>query len=144
MKPWLLEVNVLPSFSSSSPLDKMIKTTLMSDLFHLIGIQPYDKKRLQKEEEKKNLNRLLGLDKSKSLKRGMKPGEKIWDDNVPIKDMLDVLSLDELTMLVEHEEEQQRKGGFELIFPRASSLTYYEPFMPNQRQNNMILWKYLK
>jgi len=36
----------------------------------------------------------------------MKPGEKIWDDNVPIKDMLDALSLDDLTMLVEYEEEQ--------------------------------------
>ncbi len=52
MKPWLLEVNILPSFSSSSPLDKQVKTMLMSDIFHLIGLQPYDKKKLSKEEER--------------------------------------------------------------------------------------------
>jgi len=31
LRPWLLEVNVSPSLSSSSPLDKQIKTTLLSD-----------------------------------------------------------------------------------------------------------------
>ena len=38
LKPWLLEVNVLPSLSSSSPLDKQIKTMLMCDLLHLVGL----------------------------------------------------------------------------------------------------------
>ncbi len=38
LKPWLLEVNVCPSLSSSSPLDKQIKTMLLSDTFHLVGI----------------------------------------------------------------------------------------------------------
>ena len=38
MRPWLLEVNILPSFSSSSPLDKKVKSMLMSDIFHLIGL----------------------------------------------------------------------------------------------------------
>ena len=33
LRPWLLEVNVLPSFSSSSALDKRIKTSLLSDVF---------------------------------------------------------------------------------------------------------------
>lgn len=37
LKPWLLEVNVCPSLSSSSPLDKQIKTMLLSDVLHLIG-----------------------------------------------------------------------------------------------------------
>ncbi len=43
LKPWLMEVNVCPSFSSSSVLDKRIKTTLMSDVYHLLGFYPYDK-----------------------------------------------------------------------------------------------------
>ena len=37
LKPWLLEVNVCPSLSSSSPMDKRIKTTLISDICNLIG-----------------------------------------------------------------------------------------------------------
>ena len=37
LKPWLIEVNIMPSLSSSSPLDKQIKHALMSDVFHTIG-----------------------------------------------------------------------------------------------------------
>lgn len=45
-KPWLLEVNVLPSLSSSSNLDKRIKTSLLSDVFQTIGVVPYNKKKV--------------------------------------------------------------------------------------------------
>lgn len=44
MKPWLLEVNVAPSLSSSSKLDKIIKTSLLCDIFTLIGIVPLNRK----------------------------------------------------------------------------------------------------
>jgi len=64
LRPWVLEVNILPSYSSSSPLDKKVKSILMSDMFHLIGLLPYDKKKTLKDEEKRAKNRLLGLDKS--------------------------------------------------------------------------------
>ena len=45
LKPWLLEVNLLPSLSSSSPLDKRIKSTLMCDVFHCVGIEPLTSRR---------------------------------------------------------------------------------------------------
>ena len=51
LKPWLLEINVSPSLSSSSPLDKMIKNALMTDVFNTVGIIPYDKKKFLKKEE---------------------------------------------------------------------------------------------
>jgi tubulin polyglutamylase TTLL4 len=44
LKPWILEVNVCPSLSSSSPLDRKIKHSLLVDTFNIIGITPYDKK----------------------------------------------------------------------------------------------------
>lgn len=44
LKPWLLEVNVLPSLSSSSPFDKWVKSMLLSDTLHLIGFQIFDRK----------------------------------------------------------------------------------------------------
>ena len=44
LRPWLLEVNVSPSLSSSSPLDKQIKTTLLSDTLYLIGFRLLDRK----------------------------------------------------------------------------------------------------
>lgn len=42
-KPWILEVNVCPSLCSSSPLDRKIKHSLISDMLNLIGVIPYDK-----------------------------------------------------------------------------------------------------
>ena len=44
LKPWLMEVNVCPSLSSSSPMDRRIKHTLLTDTLNLIGIEHYSKK----------------------------------------------------------------------------------------------------
>ena len=63
LKPWLLEVNVLPSLSSSSPLDKRIKTSMMCDAFSTIGIVPYNKKKLEKMQENSKWKRFSGLNK---------------------------------------------------------------------------------
>jgi len=43
LKPWVLEVNVLPSLSSSSVFDKRIKTMLVCDALTIVGIRGYDK-----------------------------------------------------------------------------------------------------
>ena len=51
LKPWLLEVNISPSLSSSSPLDKKIKTVLICDTLNLVGVHPYDRKLYEKETE---------------------------------------------------------------------------------------------
>lgn len=40
LNPWLLEINSMPSLSSSSSLDKFIKTKLIADVFHTIGMVP--------------------------------------------------------------------------------------------------------
>ena len=51
MKPWVLEVNCLPSLSSSSVFDKQVKTQLMSDTFTLVGFRGYDKSVLRKNKK---------------------------------------------------------------------------------------------
>jgi len=63
LKPWLLEVNISPSLSSSSPMDKKIKTILICDALNLIGVYPYDRKQYEKETEAILKKRLLGLDR---------------------------------------------------------------------------------
>jgi hypothetical protein len=45
LKPWILEVNVLPSLSSSSVFDKRIKTMVVCDALTLVGIRGYDKQK---------------------------------------------------------------------------------------------------
>ena len=42
-KPWLLEVNKSPSFSTDSPLDYLIKKHVLGDAFKLLNVS-YEKK----------------------------------------------------------------------------------------------------
>jgi len=49
LKPWVLEVNVLPSLSSSSLFDKRIKTMLVCDALTLVGMKGYDKLKLKEQ-----------------------------------------------------------------------------------------------
>jgi hypothetical protein len=48
LKPWLLEVNVFPSMSCTSPFDKSVKTSLLCDSLTLVGIKGYDKEKISK------------------------------------------------------------------------------------------------
>ena len=41
-KAWLIEVNVNPSLHCTSPLDENIKTDLITDIFNVVGIVPYN------------------------------------------------------------------------------------------------------
>jgi len=60
--PLLVEVNCLPSLSSSSAVDKSIKTSLMGDTLTLVGIKYSDDEKVEPKitrmpEIFKNLNR---------------------------------------------------------------------------------------
>jgi tubulin polyglutamylase TTLL4 len=52
-----MEVNVCPSLSSSSPMDRKIKHTLLTDILNIIGIEYNSKKSLQqlRKKEKERL-----------------------------------------------------------------------------------------
>ena len=47
-------------------MDKKIKTMLLVDTLHLIGVQPFDRKKIDKEAENLSKKRLLGLSKCKN------------------------------------------------------------------------------
>jgi hypothetical protein len=49
--PWLMEVNIGPSVASSSPLDKMIKTSMTTDMFDLVGLNVVDIKQMKQERD---------------------------------------------------------------------------------------------
>lgn len=61
MKPWLLEVNVLPSLSCSSPFDRQVKSILMSDTFHLLGFKLFDRKKILETQRVEKQHKILGL-----------------------------------------------------------------------------------
>lgn len=50
----------------------------------------------------------------------------------------------DLDVLADFEEEQMRRGHFELLFPTARSVDTYRPFMSQNRRANLVLWAYVK
>ena len=61
LRPWLLEVNVAPSLSSSSPYDKQVKCKLLCDTLHLVGFRVFDRKRVHDDSKKDTRHRLFGM-----------------------------------------------------------------------------------
>jgi hypothetical protein len=45
LRPWLMEVNLTPSLSTDSPVDMAVKGNLIADIFTLIGIKAFDRKK---------------------------------------------------------------------------------------------------
>lgn len=125
LKPWLLEVNILPSLSSSSPMDKKIKTSLMCDVFTLIGIVPYKPEEIEEKPMKSLYRNLASLQSCSSL-----------EDYV--------LSEDDLQILLDCEEENYRLGSFKKIFPLRKNIDNYSKFFSIPRYNNLLLWKHIK
>ncbi len=118
LKPWLIEANVCPSLNNSTPLDKRIKTSLICDIFNLLGFTPYDKKQLEKEIEKYKIE-----GKPKRSTRNKKEIEDLNADNC-----IDKLSAEDWNILFEFDEEYHRRGDFERIFPNKNNVVKYSKF----------------
>lgn len=50
----------------------------------------------------------------------------------------------DLDLLVQFEEEKERKGHYGLIFPLKQNIDVYRPFFSQQRRSNIVLWSYIK
>ncbi|XP_053120915.1 tubulin polyglutamylase TTLL6 isoform X2 [Hemicordylus capensis] len=59
LKPWLLEVNHSPSFSTDSWLDKEVKDQLLYDTLVLVNLGACDKRKVLEEERRRGKERLL-------------------------------------------------------------------------------------
>ena len=54
------------------------------------------------------------------------------------------LTENDLEMLADYEEEQQRRGHFEVLFPTVKNIDNYRGFLSSNRRSNLLLWAYLK
>ena len=71
LKPWLVEVNLSPALACDSPLDLQIKSNLLADLYNIIGVKRFDRK---KESLNKIKNRMKGYNKMKTTVTPSKVG----------------------------------------------------------------------
>lgn len=126
LNPWLLEVNVAPSLSSGSILDKQIKTSLMCDVLTLVGIAPFDRASLKKE---------------KTIRTSLNPRTKFKNYSMIMNSKeLGELNDEEIRVIAENQEEMQRLGRFEKVFPLKSNFAKFERFFDVKRLNNAITW----
>lgn len=130
-----MEVNVCPSLSSSSPMDRRIKHTLLTDTLNLIGLE-YQSKKSDKKKEK------LKLYQRQERKFFSKNVNNL--ENLNINSCIEILSPEDWQMLFESCEELDRMGNFERIFPLRHNIDQYKPFFEFNRYNNNVLWKYIK
>ncbi len=54
------------------------------------------------------------------------------------------LTEDDLEIMAEFEEEQARRGHFQLIFPTRDTIESLGPYFECQRHANLVLWQYMR
>jgi len=138
LKPWLLEVNVFPSFSSSSPLDKRIKTTLMADVLTLVGFFPFDHEVVERTTQEEQIRRLQGRNpKTTNISRSHTV------QSVSSAALCD-LGEAEWRLIQDSYDEYMRRGSLERIFPRQELLGSYDRFFTAPRYANLVLARWLQ
>lgn len=63
-KPWLLEVNHSPSFSTTEYADREVKSALIRDTFNLLGINATDRKNVLLDDQSRVKKRMTKLIKN--------------------------------------------------------------------------------
>jgi len=138
LKPWLLEVNVFPSFSSSSPLDKRIKTTLIADVLTMVGFFPFNHELVERMTQEEHVRRLQGVTpKTTSVSRSHTV------QSVSSAALCD-LGKAEWRLIQDSYEEYMRRGSLERIFPMQQLLGNYDRFFTAPRYANLVLARWLQ
>ncbi|XP_019494046.1 PREDICTED: tubulin polyglutamylase TTLL6 isoform X1 [Hipposideros armiger] len=108
LKPWLLEVNHSPSFSTDSCLDKEVKDSLLYDTLVLINLGSCDKKKVLEEERQRG--RFLQQCRSREAR------------------MEEVKGFRAVRLEKTEKYEKENCGEFRLIYPSLNSEKYEKFF----------------
>lgn len=111
LKPWLLEVNHSPSFSTDSWLDKEVKDSLLYDTLVLVNLGSCDKKKVLEEERQRG--RFLQQCRSRKTR------------------IEEVKGFRALRLEKTEKYEKENCGGFRLIYPSLNSEKYEKFFQDN-------------
>lgn len=149
LHPWLLEVNVGPSLSSSSPLDKRVKTQLIADTLTLAGLRPFDHQTMDlkiREEQASRTQGYVGVQGLKSEQSNRRDRFKSTQELASLegKDALNCLSEAEWQLILDAHDEDMRCGALERIFPLKENAHYYSTFLSTSRHSNLVLRKWLE
>ncbi|CAF0838743.1 unnamed protein product [Rotaria sordida] len=147
-KPYIVEVNISPSLHSNSPLDISIKGAMISDLLNLSGFMIPDRRDTLYEgsaRRKPKLPKSLIFDR-RALPQALSTDEKLkhqyfaqrYHDEHARRNILDVLTPDDIRILIETEDEYARRGSFERIFPTNQTRKYLKYFETPRYYNLLV------
>ena len=138
LRCWLLEINTGPALNTPTPLDKKVKNTVVTDMFHIVGFSPVDKKKHERDLQTQRHNRLTGIDRPQPpvQHRDVRKAESLSFEHVKDENLPSVIQ--------ETEAERRRCLGrsFERVFPRSDSPESYHKYFEVQRYNNIIVKRY--
>ena len=153
LRPWLMEVNLSPSLAADSPLDMQIKSALVSDMFTLLGVQAFDRKKEGLFKSKVGNNTFYNM-RNTSYNNNKSIGKLFSQDPcLGLPDDPDPLALQMfkkitglppklLEILTETLEEYERRRNFVRIYPAKGS-EVYDKYFEQVRPLNKFLYKYL-
>ncbi|NXI54744.1 TTLL4 polyglutamylase, partial [Chloroceryle aenea] len=150
LKPWILEVNISPSLHSNSPLDVSIKGQMIRDLLNLAGFVLPSMDSMASRPQTRSVST---CSLSSASKQNPKPASERFiaekmkkayylTQKIPDQDfyssVLDILTPDDIRILVETEDEYSRRGQFERVFPSHISMRYLR-FFEQPRYFNILV-----
>lgn len=122
-KPWLLEVKANPSFRGSGEVDTAIKRKVASDTLTLIGVKLHPT--ISRTEKDMMMYFNHSLNKEEYVLEGY-PG----------------LRQDGFEVLLELEEQQKRKAGFRMIFPKKKYKGLFKELVKKDTRYNELVLNY--
>ncbi|PBC32195.1 tubulin monoglutamylase TTLL4-like [Apis cerana] len=135
LRPWLLEVNILPSLQTDSPLDTSIKGTLVKNVLNMAGYQiPKNEQVSSNGISNKKYDSIAHNYKLYSTALNLQEKTKQNEINaIETRDeylaiILENLTRDDIRQLIRYEDELSQVENFEKIFPTKNSYCYFKFF----------------
>ena len=117
LRPYLLEVNQMPSFATDSPLDFKIKKGVITDTLSLLNLTNKFRQQVIKQKKEDQQRRLMSKI-SNAAATPKKVTEKRKQE--PSLRQLDRLQRKRLNNLDREEHERKHSGRFTLLYPLVS------------------------
>eukprot|EP00928_Gymnodinium_smaydae_P004777 TRINITY_DN11631_c0_g1_i3.p1 TRINITY_DN11631_c0_g1~~TRINITY_DN11631_c0_g1_i3.p1 ORF type:complete len:461 (-),score=61.14 TRINITY_DN11631_c0_g1_i3:167-1549(-) len=136
LKPWLLEVNIYPSLSSSSELDRKVKTMLICDTFTLLGFPAFCSR--EEEERARGIREQKRQQRPQSATRRPRSAGPLRADT-PVE--FSEGQWDAIQTVV---EESMRCGRYVRLYPTSNPVGLYAHLFATPRTMNQVIDDWLR
>ena len=155
LTPHLLEVNVSPSLTGSSPLDRKIKGMLIADIMHIVGLYCYDKENLNKYNETASPNNNVVNPFTFASLSSMMSEQDQWRRN-PVPTTVNIRNISNgpsssnsndsswiLLLMIEDEFNRMKSTKFQCLHPIPTTCVHYNRLYRNHRFADHLLAKWV-